>query len=307
MTATKLTRLREESPLCKILVDEPQFLKPLETCLVKMKLKSNDEVLGKQVLICPIPSSDNARLFVVGESLTRVLPGNVVCCPVMNTHMNRRAKLKQHMILAEAYLVTTVYDSRDEMDPLQGKIMSMRFDETTNGESGAHVDPEAPVDSADFNCTINNLLPGISNSDEFRSSSDEFLSCSECPLDDFSEFERDKITDPELLKEIPKLDLSEVEKTWGPEVCKKLENLMDEYESLFMKHKADLGRCTLAEHGIELEPNVEPHREGARRMSPLKAAKANEEVRHLSALGMIQPSYSPWASGIVMVRKSQGK
>ena len=59
---------------------------------------------------------------------------------------------------------------------------------------------------------------------------------------------------------------------------------MDEYESLFMKHKADLGRCKLAEHGIELDPNVEPHREGARRMSPLKAAKANEEVRHLLAL-----------------------
>ena len=73
-----------------------------------------------------------------------------------------------------------------------------------------------------------------------------------------------------------------------------------------MKHKADLGRCKLAEHGIELEPNVEPHREGARRMSPLKAAKANEEVRHLLALGMIQPSYSPWASGIVMVRKKSG-
>ena len=75
------------------------------------------------------------------------------------------------MILAEAYLVTTVYDSRDEMDPLQGKIMSMRFEETTNGESGAHVEPEAPVDSADFNCTINKLIPGVSNSDQFISSS----------------------------------------------------------------------------------------------------------------------------------------
>ena len=57
----------------------------------------------------------------------------------------------------------------------------------------------SPVDSADFNSTINNLLPGVSNSDEFISSSDEFLSGSECPLDDFSEFEREKITDPVLL------------------------------------------------------------------------------------------------------------
>ena len=42
-------------------------------------------------------------------------------------------------------------------------------------------------------------------------------------------------------------------------------------------------------------------------MSPAKAAKANEEVRHLLALGMIHPSYSPWASGIVMVRKKSGE
>ena len=46
-----------------------------------------------------------------------------------------------------------------------------------------------------------------------------------------------------------------------------------------------------------------PHREGARRMSPEKAELANQEVRNLFALGMIQPSLSPWASGIVMVKK----
>ena len=36
-------------------------------------------------------------------------------------------------------------------------------------------------------------------------------------------------------------------------------------------------------------------------MSPDKAAKANQEVRNLLALGLIQPSYSPWASGIVKI------
>ena len=38
-------------------------------------------------------------------------------------------------------------------------------------------------------------------------------------------------------------------------------------------------------------------------MSPEKAERANQEVRKLLALGMIQPSLSPWASGIVMVKK----
>ena len=73
-----------------------------------------------------------------------------------------------------------------------------------------------------------------------------------------------------------------------------------------MKHKADIERCTIAEHRIELEPEAIPHREGASRMSPDKAAKANQEVKDLLALVLIQPSYSPWASGIVMVKKKTG-
>ena len=42
-------------------------------------------------------------------------------------------------------------------------------------------------------------------------------------------------------------------------------------------------------------------------MSPDKAAKANQEVENLLALGLIQPSYSPWACGIVMVTKEAGE
>ena len=70
-----------------------------------------------------------------------------------------------------------------------------------------------------------------------------------------------------------------------------------------MKYKADIGKCKIAKHPVEVEPGAIPHREGARRMSPDKAERANQEVRDLVALGMIQPSLSPWASGIVMVKK----
>ena len=83
----------------------------------------------------------------------------------------------------------------------------------------------------------------------------------------------------------------------------KLAAIIEQYQDIFMKHRADIGKCKIAKHKIELEPEVEPHREGARRMSPDKAAKANQEVENLLALGLIQPSYSPWASGIVMVKK----
>ena len=74
-----------------------------------------------------------------------------------------------------------------------------------------------------------------------------------------------------------------------------------------MKHKADIGRCTIAKHPVEVEPGAVPHREGARCMSPEKAERANQEVRNLLALGMIQPSLSPWASGVVMVKEKSGE
>ena len=73
-----------------------------------------------------------------------------------------------------------------------------------------------------------------------------------------------------------------------------------------MKHRADIGRCTIAKHPVEVEPGDVPHREDARRKSPEKAARAIQEVRNLLALGMIQPSFSPWTCGIVRVRKKNG-
>ena len=94
---------------------------------------------------------------------------------------------------------------------------------------------------------------------------------------DLSENENRKRTDPQLLKPIPGPDLSSVLSSWGEEAKDKLASVLSEYDDLFMKNKSDIGRCKIAKHRIELEPEAIPHREGARRMSPDKAAKANQE------------------------------
>ena len=73
-----------------------------------------------------------------------------------------------------------------------------------------------------------------------------------------------------------------------------------------MKNKADEGKSKSAKHRIELELEAVPHREGTMRMSPDTAAVANQQVQNLPALGLIQPSYSPWGSGIVMVKNKSG-
>ena len=150
----------------------------------------------------------------------------------------------------------------------------------------------------------------LSTASELTSSSEfEFLSSTDPSEAGLSEREIRKRTDPELMAPIPgpESQLQAVKDFWGASACESLSNLLDEFDELFMKHKADIGRCTIAKHTVEVEPGAVPHREGARRMSPEKAERANQEVRNLLALGMIQPSLSPWASGIVMVKKKNGE
>ena len=150
----------------------------------------------------------------------------------------------------------------------------------------------------------------LSTASELTSSSEfEFLSSTDPSEAGLSEREIRKRTDPDLLAPIPGpySQLQEVRKLGGASTCESLGNILNEFDDLFMKRKADIGRCTIAKHTIEVEPGAVPHREGARRMSPEKAERANQEVRSLLALGMIQPSLSPWASGIVMVKKKSGE
>ena len=149
---------------------------------------------------------------------------------------------------------------------------------------------------------VNNIRD---TSSEFSSFAQIFLSSTELWEEEMSENEKRAQTDPQLLKPIPGPDLSSVLFFWGAR--DQLAEILNWYDDLFMKHKADIGKRTIAKHRIELEPEAIAHREGVRRVSHDKAAKGNQEVRNFLALGLIQPSYSPWASGIVMVKKKTGE
>ena len=86
-----------------------------------------------------------------------------------------------------------------------------------------------------------------------------------------------KRTDPELMAPIPgpESQLQEVKDLWDPEASTSLENISTAFNDLFLKHKADIGRCNIAKHPVEVEPGPVSHREGAKRMSPEKAERAN--------------------------------
>ena len=102
-----------------------------------------------------------------------------------------------------------------------------------------------------------------------------------------------------------KMDLlpEELKDRITPTQLDRLRQVLLDNASVFAKNKADVGRCNFVEHRIDLEPDATPHHEGARRMSPLKAEKANEEVRHLLSLDLIEPSFSPWACGVMIAKK----
>ena len=98
-------------------------------------------------------------------------------------------------------------------------------------------------------------------------------------------------------------DLSDLEDRLATKQLERLRSVLIENASVFAKNKTDMGRCNLVEHRIDLEADAVPHHERAHRMAPWKATQANEEVRHLLSLDLIEPSYSPWACGVVMAKK----
>ena len=145
---------------------------------------------------------------------------------------------------------------------------------------------------------------GYSSSSEF-----EFLSSTDPSELGSSEPEIKRRTDPALMAPIPgpETQLDEVRNLWDSTASDTLSKLLSVFDDLFMKYKADIIKCKIDKHTVEIEPGAVPHSEGARIMSPDNAERANQVVRDLLALGMVQPSLSPWASGIVMVKKKTGK
>ncbi len=105
----------------------------------------------------------------------------------------------------------------------------------------------------------------------------------------------------EKVELLPNLD--ELKDRLTPVQLARLQAVLEANAAVSAKNKADVGRCRLVEHRIDLEPNPIPHHEGARHMAPWKAEKANKEVKHLLSLDLIELSFSPWACGIVTAQK----
>ena len=81
--------------------------------------------------------------------------------------------------------------------------------------------------------------------------------------------------------------------------------LLLENADLFSKSSADLGHTDRVRHKIDTG-NAAPIRQPPCRMPLAQKEEADQAVQDMSSQGLIEPSESPWASPIVLVRKKDG-
>ena len=92
----------------------------------------------------------------------------------------------------------------------------------------------------------------------------------------------------------------------GKGVFDSLRAVLNRNADVFSKHQADIGCCNFVEHEIELKEGAVPHRDGSRRMTPIKSEACRAEIEMLLEYDMIEPSKSPWVCGVVMTKNKGG-
>ena len=279
------TQVGDASVATPVALDSDLILQPFERTVIKAKLVTDDlEPLIFQNVILNAALADISlqNIVFLEDSVATVSEADHVFVSVLNLTSNPQ-RVRRGTQLGNVVPVSLVYRAIPQ-------------------QSTPKPTQRAQVDNDQF-AFVNKIYEEMNydTNSQLTSSEFEFLSSTDPIEEGLSEREVRKRTDPELIAPVqgPESQLQEVQNLWGPKASASLENLLTEFDDLFMKNKADIGRCTIAKHPVELEPGAVPHREGARRMSPEKAERANQEVRNLLGLGMIQPSLSPWASGIV--------
>ena len=81
--------------------------------------------------------------------------------------------------------------------------------------------------------------------------------------------------------------------------------LLRKYSHIFSKTDDDIGRTGIIRHNIPTG-DARPIKQPLRRLPENMAKEVNTQVNEMLNKGIIQPSTSPWASGVVMVKKKDG-
>lgn len=82
--------------------------------------------------------------------------------------------------------------------------------------------------------------------------------------------------------------------------------LLLRYPDVFSHHDLDIGHVEMVTHRIDLTDEI-PFKQRHRRIPPSMYDEVKDHLQQLLKGGIIRQSNSPWASGVVLVRKKNGK
>ena len=84
-----------------------------------------------------------------------------------------------------------------------------------------------------------------------------------------------------------------------------LQDFLIQHEDVFVLNSSELGSTDIVTHSIDTGDQP-PIRQPVRRTSFALRSKVDEMVKEMMEQGVVQPSHSPWASPIVLVKKDGG-
>ncbi|KAK3102810.1 hypothetical protein FSP39_014067 [Pinctada imbricata] len=99
--------------------------------------------------------------------------------------------------------------------------------------------------------------------------------------------------------------LSETSRNLNKEQQTEVTNLLREYSSLFASKNNDLGRTSVIKHKINTG-DAHPIKQPLRRIPANITKEVSTQIDEMLQKGVIEPSTSPWASNIVLVKKKDG-
>ncbi|MGL4337185.1 MAG: retroviral-like aspartic protease family protein, partial [Turicibacter sp.] len=85
-----------------------------------------------------------------------------------------------------------------------------------------------------------------------------------------------------------------------------MSNLLDKYECVFAKHEYDLGRTHVIEHEIPLTDPT-PIKQRAYKIPHAYQGEVKRQIDLMLKYNILRPSFSPWSSPIVPVKKKTGE
>jgi hypothetical protein len=91
-----------------------------------------------------------------------------------------------------------------------------------------------------------------------------------------------------------------------PEDIPKVKNLIVQYKEICIVEGSKLGKTNIIKHRIDTQDHP-PIKQRYYRETPEKKETISKEIKDMLDQGVIRPSYSPWASPVVIVKKKDGR